>query len=98
MRISYQTMLDEFKRILLSRGIEEKTALEAAENFAQTSLDGVYSHGINRFPRVVDYIDRGIIDVKASPTVEMTSGSLERWNGNQGLGNTNAQKAMDRAV
>ncbi len=98
MRIPYETMLDEFKRILLSRGIDGKTAFEAAENFAQTSLDGVYSHGINRFPRVVDYIDRGIVDIKAAPSVEITSGSLERWNGNYALGNTNAQKAMNRAI
>ncbi len=98
MRIPYETMLNEFKRILMDRGIEEKTAFEAAENFAQTSLDGVYSHGINRFPRVVDYIDRGIVDAKATPTVEMTTGFMERWNGNQALGNTNAQKAMDRAI
>ncbi len=98
MRIPYQTMLTEFKRILVDRGIDEKTAFEAAENFAQTSLDGVYSHGINRFPRVVDYIDRGIVDCKATPSVELKSGPLERWNGNQALGNTNAQKAMDRAI
>lgn len=98
MRISYEIMLEEFKRILLSRNIEEETALQAAENFAQTSLDGVYSHGVNRFLRVVDYIDRGVINPKASPTVEKTSGSLERWNGNQAMGNTNAQKAMDRAI
>ena len=98
MRIPYETMLNEFKRILMDRGIEEKTAFEAAENFAQTSLDGVYSHGINRFLRVVDYIDRGIVDANATPTVEKTSGFMERWNGNQALGNTNAQKAMNRAI
>ena len=47
MRISYEEMLTKFKRILLKRGLDEATAHEAAENFAQTSLDGVYSHGIN---------------------------------------------------
>lgn len=97
MRISYEEMLNEFKRILLKRGLDENTAHEAAENFAQTSLDGVYSHGINRFPRIIDYIDRGVIQPNAKPEVEMKFGSMERWNGNLGLGNINAKRAMERA-
>ena len=52
MRVAYDDMLKEFNRVLLKKGFDEKTALEAATNFAQTSLDGVYSHGINRFPRI----------------------------------------------
>ncbi|WP_312653830.1 3-dehydro-L-gulonate 2-dehydrogenase [Proteiniclasticum sp.] len=97
MRVSYEEMLNEFKRILLKRGLDEATAHEAAENFAQTSLDGVYSHGINRFPRIIDYIDRGVIKPDAKPECEMKFGSMERWNGNLGLGNINAKRAMERA-
>jgi 3-dehydro-L-gulonate 2-dehydrogenase len=97
MRIPYETMLGEFKRILIDRGFTEEIALEAAENFAQTSLDGVYSHGVNRFPRIVDYIDRGIINPKATPECELSFGAMERWNGNFGLGNINAKRAMKRA-
>ena len=97
MRIAYETMLLEFKRILMDRGVHEELAQEAAENFAQTSLDGVYSHGINRFPRVIDYIDRGVISPNAQPECEMKTGTMERWNGNLALGNTNANKAMKRA-
>ncbi|MBO1265435.1 3-dehydro-L-gulonate 2-dehydrogenase [Proteiniclasticum sp. SCR006] len=97
MRIPYETMLNEFKRILTDRGVSEDIALEAAMNFAKTSLDGVYSHGVNRFPRIVGYIDRGIIDPKALPECEMRFGAMERWNGNLGLGNINAKRAMNRA-
>lgn len=97
MRIPYETMLNEFRRILTDRGVSEDIASEAAENFAKTSLDGVYSHGVNRFPRIVGYIDRGIIDPKALPECEMRFGSMERWNGNLGLGNINAKRAMKRA-
>jgi 3-dehydro-L-gulonate 2-dehydrogenase len=97
MRIPYETMLNEFRRILTDRGVSEDIALEAAENFAKTSLDGVYSHGVNRFPRIVGYIDRGLINVKALPECEMRFGSMERWNGNLGLGNINAKRAMKRA-
>jgi len=97
MRVTYEVMLKEFQRVLCKKGFDEETALEAATNFAQTSLDGVYSHGINRFPRVVSYIEKGFIDPKAQPVCETKFGTLERWNGNMAIGNTNAKKAMDRA-
>ena len=57
LRIKYEDLLKEFKRVLISRGFTEKNAQDAATVFAQTSLDGIYSHGINRFPRVVEYLD-----------------------------------------
>lgn len=97
MRIRYDTMLHEFERILISRGFDEKTAFEAASIFAKNSLAGVYSHGVNRFPRVVSYLDKGEIDPKAQATCELSAGSFERWNGHRGFGPLNAKKAMDRA-
>lgn len=97
MRVPYEVMLKEFERVLLKKGLDKKIASEAATNFANTSLDGVYSHGINRFPRVISYIDNKVINVEAEPVCEMQCGALERWNGNLGLGNTNAIKATDRA-
>ena len=52
MRIAYETMLAEFERVLTKYGFSPKRAHEAAEIFAQNSLAGVFSHGLNRFPRV----------------------------------------------
>ena len=57
--IKYEDLEKEFQRILVSRGFSEKNAKDAATVFAQNSLDGIYSHGINRFPRVVEYLDKG---------------------------------------
>ena len=37
------------------------------------SLDGVYSHGVNRFPRVVEYLDKGEIDSGAIATCEIVA-------------------------
>jgi 3-dehydro-L-gulonate 2-dehydrogenase len=98
MRINFQEMKNEFKRVLLEKGFNEKMADEAAQLFAETSCDGVYSHGVNRFPRVIEYIDKGYIDVKAVPTKIEGMGSFERWDGNLGLGNLNAKVCMDRAI
>lgn len=93
----YEDLKKEFQRVLTSRGFSEKNALDAATVFAQNSLDGIYSHGINRFPRVVEYLDKGEIDPNVVATCELSMGAIERWDGHRGFGPLNAKQAMDRA-
>ena len=81
MRIKYEELENKFKVILESRGFSENNAKAAASVFARNSLDGIYSHGVNRFPRVVSYLDKGEIDPSAIATVELKMGAFERWNG-----------------
>lgn len=97
LRIKYEDMVKEFKRVLVSRGFTEKNAEDAATVFARNSLDGIYSHGINRFPRVVEYLDKGEINPDVVATCEMSMGAIERWDGHRGFGPLNAKQAMDRA-
>lgn len=97
-RISFEDLKAEFKRVLIKKGCDEAAADLSAQLMAETSCDGVYSHGVNRFARVVEYIDKGYIDLKAKPTKVDGMGAFERWNGNLGLGNVNAKLAMDRAI
>ena len=96
-RVSYEELFNEFKRVLASRGFEEKMAADAATVFAQNSLDGIYSHGINRFPRVVSYLDKGEIKPENVATCIDAHGAMERWDGHRGFGPLNAKRAMDRA-
>ena len=96
-RVKYEDLFQEFKRVLISRGFSAKAAEDAASVFAQNSLDGIYSHGINRFSRVVEYLDKGEIDPKVLPTTISARGAGERWDGHRGFGPLNAKMAMDRA-
>lgn len=98
MRVKYEVMVNEFARVLEKRGFTPEDAKDAAMLFAQNSLAGVPSHGLNRFPRVVSYLENGGIDPKAKATCEMSMGAIERWDGHRGFGPLNAKRAMDRAV
>jgi 3-dehydro-L-gulonate 2-dehydrogenase len=97
-KIFFEDLKAEFKRVLIKKGCDEATADLSAQLMTETSCDGVYSHGVNRFARVVEYIDKGYINLKAKPTKVEGMGAFERWNGNLGLGNVNAKLAMDRAI
>lgn len=97
MRVAYEDMVKEFARILEKKGFCPEDAQSAAIIFAQNSLAGVFSHGLNRFPRVVSYLEKGEIDPNARATCEMRMGAIERWDGHRGFGPLNAKRAMDRA-
>ena len=97
MRISYEELLAKFQKILESRGFSGEHARDAATVFAQNSLDGVYSHGVNRFPRVVEYLDKGEIDCHSIAECVERMGAIERWDGHRGFGPLNARLAMGRA-
>jgi 3-dehydro-L-gulonate 2-dehydrogenase len=98
LRIKYEDMVKEFERVLLSRGFREKDAQDAAALFARNSLDGIYSHGLNRFARLISYVDKGEINTDAVATCTMSMGAIERWDGHRGFGPLNAKRAMDRAI
>ena len=96
-RIAYEEMKRQFARVLESHGFSAGDARSAGEIFAQNSLAGVYSHGLNRFPRVVEYLDKGEIDPNARATCVMRMGAIERWDGHRGFGPLNAWRARERA-
>lgn len=97
MRVKSEELKQIFKENLQKRGFEEAYALEAAEVFVKNSLDGIYSHGCNRFPKVMGLLDTKEIDPTAIATCEMSLGAWERWDGHRGLGLLNARLAMKRA-
>ena len=98
LRIHFDDMIKEFTRVLIKAGFTNDRAELCAKIFAETSRDGVYTHGINRFARFVQTIRKGNIDVNAVPEKVASFGALERWDGHLGPGNLNAYVCMQRAV
>jgi 3-dehydro-L-gulonate 2-dehydrogenase len=98
LRVSFEEMNHQFLRVLLKIGFAGDQAELCARLFAETSRDGVYSHGLNRFPRFINYIKKGFIDIHAHPEKLIGFGALERWDGKLGPGNLNASFSMNRAM
>jgi len=97
-RIPYEKLETEFFRILLKFGFTEVRAAKCAQIFAMNSLDGVNSHGINRFPRFIKNVIEGHVKPEAIPTITHKIGSIEQWNGNLGPGPLNAEFATERSM
>ncbi len=97
-RIPYTKLEQTFEQILIKSGFSAERAQACAALFAQASLDGVASHGLNRFPTFMKMIREGYIKPDVVPVLEGDYGVLERWHGMAGPGPLNAQHCMDRAI
>ncbi len=98
LRVQYDDMRNEFERVLLKYDFTPSKARECARVFTENSLEGVYSHGANRFPRFIHDIKTKHVLVNAEPEKTTWAGAFEQWNGNYGPGILNALASADRAI
>ena len=98
MKVPYDELHATMRAVLERHEMEPDRASRCARLFANSSRDGVASHGVNRFPRFVAMIRNGMVDVHAQPTRVSSRGGMERWDGHRGPGNLNAWTCMERAI
>src|SRR5439155_1758714 len=86
MRVSYHELSDTLRRALLTTGLDPDRAALCARLIADSTRDGVPSHGLNLFPRLMTMIRSGVVDVRARAARVSVSGAVERWDGCGGVG------------
>ena len=77
MRVPFQELRDQFLRVLKGLGFSTSKAEHCAHIFAGNSLDGVYSHGLNRFPAFVRSVREGSVSMDAEPEIVRSNGCME---------------------
>jgi 3-dehydro-L-gulonate 2-dehydrogenase len=97
-RIPFDEMAEVLEDVLLRHGLSQADATLSARLFTETTCDGVYSHGLGRFPSYIRNMETGYIDPTAACRKVAGTGAIERWDGAGGPGNLNAYRCMDRAV
>jgi 3-dehydro-L-gulonate 2-dehydrogenase len=107
LRIPYDDLYQALERAMQHLGLRGDRAALCARLFADTTRDGVYTHGLNRFPRFAEMVANNSIDLNAEPTqvagsnaavAGAAASAIERWNGHLGPGNLNAHTCMNRAI
>src|SRR2546423_14788477 len=97
-RVPYNDLVKMLADILVRLGFEHDRAHRAACLFADASRDGVYSHGVNRFPRFVRALRNGIVDPHATPAPMSQFGALGRWDGRLGPGMLNPREGREKGT
>ncbi len=83
----------------LTRFMGEEDARHFAEIFAGNSLDGIYSHGMNRYPRYISDMESGLCDPKVTKAEKVGGfGALEVYDAHFGVGPLIAEQMTARAI
>ncbi len=98
LRVPYDDLFNALQRAMRRLGMADDRATLCARLFAETTRDGVYTHGLNRYPRFATSVANGSVDVNAEPTKTVGFGAIERWDGHRGVGNLNAWASMVQAI
>ena len=96
--VSFDKLQTTIEQGLLNAGLDAADARTCATIHAQSSADGVESHGANRVPRFVSYVRKGWVDVHARPELVAARGMAENYDGHLGIGITNSLFCSERAM
>ena len=97
-RVGFDEMQAILRTILQKRGFDSTRSEQLAYIFAENSLMGKDSHGINRFQSFLDSIEQGVVKPDGSPEKVKSFQAIEQWDGNLGPGPLNAITCTDRAI
>jgi len=98
MRITTENMQKVLYELFRKYKFSQEKAILLANVFTENTLDGVSSHGINRVPLFIEYVQKGIINIDAEAEKVASFGNIERWDGNLGSGIVNATRCTNRAI
>jgi len=96
--IAPEEMKGIFYQVLLKNGFSDQKAMKCAQIFTETSVDGVYTHGVNRFPVFIELVQNKYVNPQAEPLLKKALGGVEQWDGNLGAGPLNALHSTERAM
>jgi 3-dehydro-L-gulonate 2-dehydrogenase len=98
MKLQFEEIIKKLEEKLTKYGCNEDQAHKVAYVMAENSLEGTYSHGVNRFAGLIHDIEKG--NVLTNTQIELISsfGGLESYDGHRGLGIINASQSMNRAI
>ena len=96
--VSSQEMQSVLATLFTKYNFPQEQAKTLARIHTESTIDGIYSHGINRIPVFIDYVKKGLINIDTTASKVTAMGSIERWDGNRASGVLNAIKCTNRAV
>ncbi len=98
MLIQASQMQDVLHSLFIKYKFAPEKAKAMADMYTENTLSGVNSHGINRVPLFIEYVEAGAVKVDTEAEKAKSFGSIERWDGKHGPGIINALKCTDRAI
>ena len=81
MKVQFENLKERLHTILCNVAFPESEASQIALIFTESTFDGVFSHGINRFPRFINDVKKGIVKPGILPEKVNELNAFEQWDG-----------------
>ena len=96
--ISVESLLKSLVTLLSKLGLEKVDAMTTAEILIEADLRGYPLHGVERIFQILAGVSNGTLNLNSTPVLIRSSLSMAIFDGQHGLGQTIAKKAMHLAV
>lgn len=97
-RVEYEELFNFVVKIFVKLGLSKEEARIVADNLVSADLMGIESHGVQRLKRYVNGIKVGGINIKANIKIIKDAPSFAVIDGDGGMGQVVAHKAMRMAI
>ena len=98
MKLTYDLLFEASVAILEKLGAQETEAKQVADSLVRANMRGIHTHGVKYLKMMAERIEAGMVTVPTQTTTLKTSQAITLMDGNNGLGQAAAAKAMQSAM
>jgi L-2-hydroxycarboxylate dehydrogenase (NAD+) len=84
--VTHKQQMDLIVAVLRGLGAKEEEAFIQADVWSEADLRGIHSHGVQRLPVMVTRIQKGLLNVNATPEKTWSTASVLNIDGKDGFG------------
>lgn len=98
MKIVPQKLIELTESVLIAIGASPDESALVARSLVRADMRGIPSHGVNFLTKIVDRVEKGVLNVPTEMTLLSADGAVAHLDGGNGLGQAAAEKAMQMSI
>ncbi len=98
MKVKPQSLMEIAEAVLVALGAPPEESTLVARSLVWADMRGIPTHGINFLTKIVDRIEKGVLDLPTRVTVLSTKGATAHLDGGNGFGQVASDKAMRMSI
>ncbi len=98
MKVTSQRLMEIAEAVLVALGASHEESALVARSLVWSDMRGIPTHGMNFLTKIVDRIEKGVLDLPTRVTVLSTKGATAHLDGGNGFGQVAADQAMRTSI
>ena len=94
MKVKSQRLMELAEAVLVALGASQEESTLVARSLVWADMRGIPTHGMNFLTKIVDRIEKGVLDLPTRVTILSTKGATVHLDGGNGFGQVAADQAM----